>query len=175
MELKTARESDRLILIKKREKKEIKKPDKILICAPSNSAIDEIVRKILDKGLLDAEGNRFDPAIVRVGPNIDRSLEKVHLDYLVQQELMKLNLQEDEHSIIKNSIIKQSKIVLATLSSAGSQILLNSNQVFDTVIIDEAAQAVEIQTLIPLRYSAKRAIFIGDPKQLPATIFSKKC
>ncbi len=66
-------------------------------------------------------------------------------------------------------------MVLATLSSAGSQILLQANLTFDTVIVDEAAQAVEIQSLIPLKYQAKRAVFIGDPKQLPATIFSKTC
>jgi hypothetical protein len=58
-----------------------------LICAPSNAAIDEIVRKILERGLLDEEGNRMDSMIVRVGPNIDRGLEEVHLDYLVVKEM----------------------------------------------------------------------------------------
>lgn len=33
---------------------------------------------------------------------------------------------------------------------------------FDTVIIDEAAQAVEISTLIPLKYGCRRLIMIGD-------------
>ena len=51
-----AKQTDKLIIVKKINKKEIKKPEKILICAPSNAAIDEIVRKILDKGLLDNLG-----------------------------------------------------------------------------------------------------------------------
>lgn len=53
--------------------------------------------------------------------------------------------------------------------------MLIIKKVFDTVIIDEAAQAVEVSTLIPLYYKCKRLILIGDPKQLPATIFSKIC
>lgn len=39
-------------------------------------------------------------------------------------------------------------------------------------MIDEAAQAVELSTLIPLRYGCKRCVLVGDPKQLPATIMS---
>lgn len=38
-----------------------------------------------------------------------------------------------------------------------------------TVIIDEAAQAVEPSSLIPLA-RAPRCVMVGDPKQLPATI-----
>ena len=43
---------------------------------------------------------------------------------------------------------------------------------FEIVVIDEAAQAVELSTLIPLRYGCKRCVLVGDPKQLPATIMS---
>ena len=42
-------------------------------------------------------------------------------------------------------------------------------------MIDESGQAVEISSLIPLIYSCKRLILIGDPKQLPATVFSPIC
>ena len=45
-------------------------------------------------------------------------------------------------------------------------------QGFDTVLIDEAAQAVEMSTLIPLKYACRRLILVGDPNQLPATVFS---
>ena len=44
---------------------------------------------------------------------------------------------------------------------------------FETVIIDEAAQAVELSTLIPLKYGCKRCILVGDPQQLPATVKSQ--
>ena len=38
----------------------------------------------------------------------------------------------------------------------------------------EAAQAIELSTLIPLRYGCKRCILVGDPKQLPPTVISPK-
>ena len=41
------------------------------------------------------------------------------------------------------------------------------------MVIDEAAQAVELSTLIPLRYGCKQCVLVGDPKQLPATIMSR--
>lgn len=44
---------------------------------------------------------------------------------------------------------------------------------FDIVVIDEAAQAVEPSTLIPLRYGATQVVLVGDPQQLPATVLSR--
>jgi len=45
---------------------------------------------------------------------------------------------------------------------------------FSTVIIDEASQAIDLSTLIPLKYGCRSCILVGDPQQLPATIISKK-
>ena len=42
----------------------------------------------------------------------------------------------------------------------------------DAVIIDEAAQAIEPSTLIPLCHGAKQVFLVGDPRQLPATVLS---
>ena len=42
------------------------KSNHILCCAPSNAAIDEIVRRLKD-GILDREGVTFLPKIVRIG------------------------------------------------------------------------------------------------------------
>lgn len=71
---------------------------------------------------------------------------------------------------------------------------------FDTVIVDEAAQAIEASTLIPLKYVAahekchlffsrknsciiyshrryhcQKFVLVGDPQQLPATVISHEC
>jgi superfamily I DNA and/or RNA helicase len=49
---------------------------------------------------------------------------------------------------------------------------------FDAVIIDEAAQAVEPSSLIPFKYNPQAVVMVGDPCQLPATVFSnsaKRC
>ncbi len=44
---------------------------------------------------------------------------------------------------------------------------------FDYVIIDEATQATEISSLIPLIFNPKKVIFVGDPDQLPPTTFNQ--
>lgn len=42
------------------------------------------------------------------------------------------------------------------------------------VIVDEAAQCVEPDVLVPLQYGCTKLILVGDPQQLQATIFSKR-
>ena len=42
------------------------------------------------------------------------------------------------------------------------------------MIIDEAAQSIELSALIPLKYGCSKCILVGDPKQLPPTVLSRK-
>ncbi|KAK8861338.1 hypothetical protein IAR55_002157 [Kwoniella newhampshirensis] len=70
----------------------------------------------------------------------------------------------------RDIILKEADIVCATLSGAGHDTL--AAHAFETVIIDEAAQAIEMSCLIPLKYGCKRCIMVGDPNQLPPTTFS---
>ena len=44
---------------------------------------------------------------------------------------------------------------------------------FHVVVVDEAAQAIEPSTLIPLQTGATTCVLVGDPQQLPATVFSQ--
>ncbi|BEI80229.1 hypothetical protein CcaverHIS002_0107580 [Cutaneotrichosporon cavernicola] len=70
----------------------------------------------------------------------------------------------------RDAVLKEADIICATLSGSGQEVL--SAYQFETVIIDEAAQAIEMSCLIPLKYGAKRCIMVGDPNQLPPTTFS---
>ncbi|WRT65451.1 uncharacterized protein IL334_002394 [Kwoniella shivajii] len=70
----------------------------------------------------------------------------------------------------KEQILNEADIICATLSGAGQDTL--AAHTFETVIIDEAAQAIEMSCLIPLKYGCKRCIMVGDPNQLPPTTFS---
>lgn len=63
------------------------KPDRILICAPSNAAIDQIIRMVLLKGILDNEGHPTFPSLVRIGPNYHESLKDVSLEYMANNEI----------------------------------------------------------------------------------------
>lgn len=40
---------------------------KIMICAPSNAAVDHIVKRIRREGLFNGNGDIFHPNIIRVG------------------------------------------------------------------------------------------------------------
>ncbi|ODO09298.1 hypothetical protein I350_02898 [Cryptococcus amylolentus CBS 6273] len=70
----------------------------------------------------------------------------------------------------RERVMNDADIVCATLSGAGHETL--SAYTFGTVIIDEAAQAIEMSCLIPLKYGCTRCVMVGDPNQLPPTTFS---
>jgi hypothetical protein len=62
---------------------------RILVCAPSNAAVDEIVLRVLRQGLLDGQAQAFVPTIVRAGvaKRTHLSVAKVTLDALVNKAL----------------------------------------------------------------------------------------
>ena len=87
-------------------------------------------------------------------------------------------LVDHKRNELRRTVLDGAEVVASTLSSAGKQnflewLLLNK-VTFDTVIIDEAAQASEPSTLIPLRYGCRNLVLVGDPRQLPATILSQQ-
>ncbi|CAA6672122.1 unnamed protein product [Spirodela intermedia] len=89
----------------------------------------------------------------------------------------------------RRSILREAQIVVTTLSGCGGDLYgacfdsssrsrlgnLPEYALFDAVIIDEAAQALEPATLIPLQLlksNGTKCVMVGDPKQLPATVLS---
>ena len=74
---------------------------------------------------------------------------------------------------IQQDILDKSQVLCATLSGSGHEMFKNLNVEFETVIIDEAAQCVELSALIPLKYGCSKCILVGDPKQLPPTVLSQ--
>ncbi|KAF9936736.1 DEAD-box type RNA helicase [Mortierella alpina] len=226
---------------------------RILVCAPSNAAIDEIVKR-LKGGIRNTTGELFIPKVVRVGTldTVNAEVKDVALDSLIakelessstskeefqsaaqsinsmldkmkqlQQELEKARLElvqakdsndsmaisnaqsqikavnkskwqlgqeldtarsnHAEHSQKKdqarkdarNKILNEADVICSTLSASGHDLLTSATFTFETVIIDEAAQSVEISSLIPLKYGCKRCILVGDPNQLPPTVISQ--
>lgn len=67
---------------------------------------------------------------------------------------------------VQQEIMDEAQIICATLSGSGHDMLRNVNVDFETVIIDEAAQSVELSALIPLKFGCEKCILVGDPKQL---------
>ena len=75
---------------------------------------------------------------------------------------------------IQQEILDSAHVLCATLSGSGHEIFQGLNVEFDTVIIDEAAQSIELSALIPLKYGCSKCILVGDPKQLPPTVLSRE-
>nr|XP_043617923.1 uncharacterized protein LOC122589673 isoform X2 [Erigeron canadensis] len=90
---------------------------------------------------------------------------------------------------LRKSILREAEIVITTLSGCGGDLYAvcsesmlthkfstsSESSLFDAVVIDEAAQALEPASLIPLQLlksKGSKIIMVGDPKQLPATVLS---
>ena len=74
----------------------------------------------------------------------------------------------------QEAILNEAHIICATLSGSGHEMFQGLSIEFETVIVDEAAQCVEMSALIPLKYGCAKCVLVGDPKQLPPTVFSKE-
>ncbi|XP_065856347.1 probable helicase MAGATAMA 3 [Euphorbia lathyris] len=152
---------------------------RVLVCAPSNSALDEIVLRLLRNGILDENVRPYNPKIVRIGLKAHHSVQSVCMDYLVKQKHGEAAVDKQKHGgaggdtdSIRTAILDEAVIVFSTLSFSGSAMFSKLNRGFDVVIIDEAAQAIEPATLVPLSNGCKQVFLVGDPVQLPATVIS---
>ena len=78
---------------------------------------------------------------------------------------------------LERFIVSKAAIVATTLNSSGTLSRYSHQRSgtlsFDVCIVDEAAQATELETLIPLQYKCSSIVLCGDPKQLPATVMSQ--
>ncbi|CAN0008382.1 unnamed protein product, partial [Bubo scandiacus] len=135
-------------------------PDsRILVCAPSNAATDLICLRLHQSSLLEPG------AMVRVNASL-RSEEQI--DDMVKPYC------KDGDDIQKASWFR---IIITTCSTAGlfyqTEIRLGH---FTHVILDEAGQASEPESLIPLGLISEangQIVLVGDPKQLGPVIKSK--
>lgn len=222
---------------------------KLLVCAPSNAAVDELVTR-LKQGVVTTSGRLKKINVLRLGRTdaISAAVKDVTLDELVRlrmegddtRDKMNANREKlhqeaakikEELSIIRprleeakgqgddtkyktltrqfdqlkkqqmeigrkidaekesgtsvarevelkrrqiqQEILNSSQVLCATLSGSGHEMFRNLDVEFETVIIDEAAQCVELSALIPLKYGCCKCILVGDPKQLPPTVLSQ--
>lgn len=223
---------------------------KLLMCAPSNAAIDEVAKRA-KLGFKGPDGRDVKVKVVRLGRDaaMNAATKDISLDALVEtalaessgqgtdsstveqliaeirsirdeKERKQLELEQARGSVnetlmkhleleiramnsrrltvaqklddardkrqtasrkmeadrrrVRTEILLNADVICTTLAGAGHEALVSLPIDFETVVIDEAAQAVELSILIPLRYGCKRCIMVGDPRQLPPTVLSKK-
>lgn len=75
------------------------------------------------------------------------------------------------HQNLETSVLDTCHIVMTTLGSSGSKTLDAVNK-FSVIVVDEAAQSCEPSMLPALQLGSKHCVLVGDPQQLPATVFS---
>lgn len=65
-------------------------PRKIMICAPSNAAVDHIAKRIICEGLINGNGDIIHPKVLRVGivETDDPDIRSVSLDDLCDKRLI---------------------------------------------------------------------------------------
>ncbi|XP_024018439.1 DNA-binding protein SMUBP-2 isoform X2 [Morus notabilis] len=176
---------------------EVKHGSKILACAASNIAVDNIVERLARhrvklvrlghparllpqvlESALDAQVLRGDNS--SLANDIRKEMKALNGKLLktrdknarrdIQKELRTLSKEERKRQqLAVTDVIKNADVVLTTLTGAVSRKLENTS--FDLVIIDEAAQALEIACWIAL-LKGSRCILAGDHLQLPPTIQS---
>ncbi|XP_039600764.1 DNA-binding protein SMUBP-2 isoform X2 [Polypterus senegalus] len=179
----------------------VKKGMKILCCAPSNVAVDNLVERLaknkvkvlrlghparllesIQKHCLDAVLAHSDSTqiIKDIRTDIDQAfakMKKVQVKcekshlYGEIKSLRKELRQREESSITQ--ILKGADVILATNTGASDdgQLKLLPEDYFDLVVIDECTQALEGSCWIPL-LKAPKCLLAGDHKQLPPTIKS---
>jgi superfamily I DNA and/or RNA helicase len=176
----------------------------VLVCAPSNTAVDLLTERISKKGInvvrlgnisrvdedilnhtLDYQisAHEESKAIKRMRIEADALRKKANsfrtpLDYGQKRQKRELLSEASDLSTWVNQlekrlieqILDRAQVITCTLVGAAHSLL--SGRKFTTVLIDEAAQALEPATWIPI-LKAERVVLCGDPFQLPPTVKSR--
>lgn len=160
----------------------------VLVCAPSNVAVDHLTEKIHLTGLrvvrLCAKSREAVDSQVEyltlhnMVMNLAQS-EKPELRNLVQlkAETGELTAADEKklrqlRSTAEKEILQAADVICTTCVGAGDPRLANFR--FRQVLIDEATQAMEAECLIPVVLGSKQLVLVGDHCQLGPVIMCKK-
>ncbi len=73
---------------------------------------------------------------------------------------------------VRDILCSRVKICFSTVNGIMSACFREKQ--FDYIIVDEACQCTEAETTICFRKGLKSLVLVGDPAQLPSTVFAKK-
>ncbi|XP_073412073.1 probable helicase senataxin isoform X2 [Dendrobates tinctorius] len=108
---------------------------------------------------------------------LDQKINKLSKErQLLANALRELRRRPQE---VQRNVILESHIICCTLSTSGGLLLESAfrqlgHEPFSCVIVDEAGQSCEVETLIPLLHRCTKLVLVGDPEQLPPTVISSK-
>jgi len=133
--------------------------ERILVTASTNNAIDNILEKFVSGGLVRD--------IVRVCPEpsaLSKGAAKYWVGAFVEGDINRPSAAMKE----AQQKVMDSKIVFTTCTGAGLGLLRKVT--FPYVIVDEASQITEPNSLIPLVKGCKKSVLAGDHVQLRPTV-----
>lgn len=161
-------------------------PGPVLVCAPSNVAVDQLTEKIHATGLkvvrltaksreaLDSQVNFL--TLHEQVANNDMHVELQKLIQLKNEQGELSSSDERKYKALSRAcereILDTADVICATCVGCGDPRL--SKLKFRTVLIDEATQAAEPECMIPLVLGCKQVVFVGDHLQLGPVIMNKK-
>uniref|UniRef100_A0A914V683 Uncharacterized protein n=1 Tax=Plectus sambesii TaxID=2011161 RepID=A0A914V683_9BILA len=172
----------------------VRERKRVLVCAASNVAVDNILMRVKD-----------DVPLVRLGIASNETAQQFSIDdelncgkyagdlQLKYKQLMQLRFavadideREKDEKIkrclqeirkieqqAKKDIVEEKLVFFSTLTSSMMNILSVHRLSPDLVIIDEAAQAMEVSSWIPILTGA-RCVLTGDHCQLPPVVLSQQ-
>ena len=154
------------------------KEDKILVCAPSNSATDNLASNLIKLNIITKSNMK----ILRIYSKSrecvekDNELDNISLHKLLEEKLNESDdaLEPSKEDIEENiqKIVEDADIVITTCSNSWDDRIKSFN--FPFVLIDEATQCCEIEALISIVHGCKHLTLIGDQKQLGPVILHPK-
>lgn len=161
-------------------------PGQVLVCAPSNVAVDQLTEKIHKTGLRvvritakSREALDSPVSFLTLHEQVKHNDTNTELQKLIQlkEEQGELSsTDEKKYKALKRSaekeILSSADVILCTCVGAGDPRLHKLR--FRTVLIDEATQATEPECLIPLVLGVKQTVMVGDHQQLGPVIMNKK-
>jgi superfamily I DNA and/or RNA helicase len=183
----------------------IRRERRVLVCAPSNTAVDLLTERLADRGvnvirlgnpsrvsdllleytldarvLAHASYSKMRSMRQTADQYRDMARERVRdfgYEERQQRRLLKeearvlFQAADDLERFITQDVLDSVQVVTCTLVGASNRNI--SHLTFETVFIDEAAQALESGCWIPIA-KGERVILAGDHHQLPPTVKSER-
>ena len=183
----------------------IRRERRVLVCAPSNTAVDLLTEKLAERGVnVIRMGNPSRVSDLLLEHTLDarvmahpsyskmRSMRQTadqhretaserirHFCFEERQQRRLLKAEarllfqaaDDLERFITEDVLESVQVITCTLVGASNRNICHLT--FETVFIDEAAQALEPGCWIPIA-KGKRVILAGDHHQLPPTVKSEK-
>ncbi|KAJ3327492.1 hypothetical protein HDU76_011708 [Blyttiomyces sp. JEL0837] len=158
----------------------------VLVCAPSNVAVDQLAEKIHQTGLkvvrvMAKSREELDSPIsfLSLHDQVANNDTNPTLQNLIKLKTERGELNQVDEKKYKNlkrqaerEILQNADVICVTCVGAGDPRL--AKLTFKTVLIDEATQAAEPECLIPLVMGCKQAVLVGDHQQLGPVIMNRK-